>query len=183
MAAALLFLLYILPGGANAAALASRLSMPLFWAKLALPLSMSIAAVCVAARLSRPGVRVGHAWTALAAPAALVWVAALAVLAFSPAGARRAMMLGHTWRSCSLHIAFLSMPALVALQLAMRGLAPTRPALSGAAAGVLAGSIGALAYCLRCPEMAVPFWAIWYLVGMSLPALAGVLIGPRALRW
>ncbi|GGD70211.1 DUF1109 domain-containing protein [Caballeronia grimmiae] len=183
LAAVLFTLLFVLPGGVNAAALAARLSMPLFWAKLALPLSMSIAAMIVAARLSRPGVRVGRAWTALGVPIALVWVAALAALAFSPPGLRGAMILGHTWRTCSLHIAVLSIPALVALQLAMRGLAPTRPALAGAAAGVLAGAIGALAYCLRCPEMAVPFWALWYFVGMSLPALVGALVGPRTLRW
>jgi len=181
--AAVLTLLYVVPGGVNAAAITAHLSMPLFWAKLSLPLSMSIAAVFVTARLSRPGVRVGHAWTALGVPIALVWVAAITALSLSPAGLRGAMILGHTWRTCSLHIALLSIPALIALQLAMRGLAPTRPALAGAAVGLLAGAIAALVYCLRCPEMAVPFWAIWYLVGMSLPALVGVLVGARALRW
>ncbi|CAG9200466.1 hypothetical protein BGLA2_1400029 [Burkholderia gladioli] len=38
-------------------------------------------------------------------------------------------------------------------------------------------------YCLRCPETAVPFWALWSLVGMAVPALAGGLLGRRVLRW
>ncbi len=75
------------------------------------------------------------------------------------------------------------MPALAVLLHAMRGLAATRPVAAGRVAGLLAGAIGTLVYCLRCPETAVPFWALWYLVGMGVPALAGGLLGPRVLRW
>lgn len=183
LAAALLMLVFVIPGGVDSTTLMARISTPVFWVKLMLPLSMLVASLRVAARLSRPGVRVGQAWTTLALPVALVWIAAIAVLAFAPDSARSALIFGHTWNTCSLHIALLSIPALAVLQFAMRGLAPTRPALAGAAAGLLAGSIGALTYCLRCPEMEVPFWATWYLLGMLLPTLVGVLTGPRVLRW
>nr|WP_186071483.1 DUF1109 domain-containing protein [Burkholderia gladioli] len=97
--------------------------------------------------------------------------------------ARAGLLLGHTWRTCSLYIAGLSMPALAVLLHAMRGLAATRPVAAGRVAGLLAGAIGTLVYCLRCPETAVPFWALWYLVGMAVPALAGGLLGRRVLRW
>jgi hypothetical protein len=29
----------------------------------------------------------------------------------------------------------------------------------------------------------VPFWATWYLIGMSIPTSAGALLGPTLLRW
>ena len=65
----------------------------------------------------------------------------------------------------------------------MKGLAPTRPALAGAASGLLAGALGALVYALHCPEMAAPFLGIWYLLGMLIPAVVGAMVGPLLLRW
>jgi hypothetical protein len=62
-------------------------------------------------------------------------------------------------------------------------LAPTRPTIAGAAIGLLAGAIGTLGYCLHCPEMHVPFWATWYLLGMAVPAAIGSLLGKSVLRW
>ena len=47
----------------------------------------------------------------------------------------------------------------------------------------LAGAIGALVYCLHCPELAPPFLGFWYLLGMLIPAAAGAALGPRLLRW
>jgi hypothetical protein len=66
---------------------------------------------------------------------------------------------------------------------ALKGLAPTRLRLAGAAAGWLSGALAALVYCLHCPEIEAPFVGIWYLLGMSIPTLAGGLLGPRLLRW
>jgi hypothetical protein len=183
LAAALLTLVFVVPDGIPVHALTARLSMTVFWFKLALPLSIVLVAVWVASRLSQPGVRVGRAWPALFAPFAVVWLVALAVLIAAPAGSRSALIFGHTWRSCSLNISLLSVPALFTLLRAMRRLAPTRPELAGAAAGLLAGAIGALTYCLRCPEMEAPFWATWYLLGMSAPTVMGALLGRRLMRW
>lgn len=180
-ALAVLLLMPLWPGGIGG--LSARVAAPLFWAKLALTSSVLFAALCVASRLSQPGVRVGRAWIGLIVPIAVTTIAALTTLFTTPADARIDLVFGHTWRTCSLSIAFLSMPALALLLDAMRRLAPTRPERAGAAAGLLAGAIGASAYCLRCPEMDVPFWATWYLVGMAVPAVIGSLIGRRAMRW
>jgi len=65
----------------------------------------------------------------------------------------------------------------------MRGQAPTQLPLAGTAAGLLAGTVGALVYCLHCPELQAPFVGTWYLVGMLIPGLFGALLGPRLLRW
>ena len=44
-------------------------------------------------------------------------------------------------------------------------------------------AIGALAYTLHCPELAAPFLAIWYVLGMLIPTAFGAWLGPRLLRW
>ena len=113
----------------------------------------------------------------------LVWLAGLAVFWLAPSAQRAELLFGHTWRTCPLNIAFLSVPGFAAALWAVRGLAPTRLRLAGAAAGALASATGTVAYSLHCPEMGVPFWAVWYVIGMALPAVAGALLGPRYLRW
>ncbi len=156
---------------------------PLFWAKVALPVALAAGALAVTARLARPGVAVGAAWAGLAVPIAIVWIAGLTVWSIAPAGERASLLFGLTWRSCPFNIAFLSIPGFVAALAAVRGLAPTRLRLAGASAGAMAGATATVAYCLHCPEMGVPFWAVWYLLGMALPTAVGALIGPRYLRW
>lgn len=161
----------------------TMLVTPLFWAKVALPFTLAAGAVAVTARLSRPGVTVGLAWSGIGAPIAIVWLAAIAILLAAPAGTRIPLIMGQTWRSCPFNIAFLSIPGFIAAFVAVRGLAPTRLRLAGAAAGLMAGATATIAYCLHCPEMGVPFWGVWYVLGILLPTAAGALAGPRWLRW
>ncbi|OLL31053.1 hypothetical protein BTH42_13880 [Burkholderia sp. SRS-W-2-2016] len=156
---------------------------PLFWAKIALPLCLAIGSLWMSMRLARPGVRAGGSRWVIAAPVVLVWLAAAYVLSAAPDGSRLALVLGSTWRVCPLLIAMLAAPGFVAVFWALKGLAPTRLAVSGAAGGLLAGSTATLAYCLHCPEMGIPFWAAWYLLGMLVPTAIGALLGPRLLRW
>ncbi|GLU34338.1 DUF1109 domain-containing protein [Trinickia caryophylli] len=163
--------------------LRDMLVTPLFWAKVALPVLLAAGALAVTARLARPGAAVGRALGGIVVPLAAVWIAAGLVLALAPAGERSALVLGQTWRSCPLNIAFLSIPGFIALFRAVAGLAPTRLRVAGAAAGLTAGATATVAYCLHCPEMAVPFWAVWYILGMLIPAALGALAGPRWLRW
>lgn len=158
-------------------------TMPAFWLKVALPLSLWISALAISARLARPGASPHRLWLGIAGPAVAAWIVGTLVLLAAPPDTREAMLLGRTWRTCSIQIAVLALPALGLMLWAIRGLAPTHLRLSGAMAGLFAGATGALAYCLHCPEMQVPFWATWYIAGMSIPTLAGALLGPLALRW
>ncbi|NPT34333.1 DUF1109 domain-containing protein [Paraburkholderia xenovorans] len=156
---------------------------PIFWAKIALPLCVMIGSLWMSTRLARPGVRTGGSGWLIAAPVAAVWLAGAYVLMAAPGDARLALVLGKTWRVCPFNIAMLSVPGFIAAFWALKGLAPTRLALTGAVGGLLAGSTATLAYCLHCPEMGIPFWGVWYVLGMLLPAIAGALLGPRLLRW
>jgi hypothetical protein len=163
--------------------LAEAARLPMFWVKLVFPAALLAAALLAAARLSRPGVRLGRVASALVAPVLAIWLlAAVALLGATP-GTRSQLIFGETWASCPFNVALLSMPVFVALLWAMRGLAPTRLALAGAAAGLLSGAAGAAVYALHCPEMAAPFLGIWYLLGMLIPTALGALLGPRLLRW
>lgn len=156
---------------------------PLFWAKVALPASLALLGLWLTQRLARPGVKGGALWGLLGLPLVLVWLGAAISLLGAPVEARADLVLGRTWRTCALNIALLSLPCLIAVFWAVRGLAPTRLRQAGAAGGLLAGSTATLAYCLHCPEMGVPFWGLWYVLGMLLPTLFGAAIGPRLLRW
>jgi hypothetical protein len=156
---------------------------PMFWVKLAFPCALLAAALAAATRLGRPGVRVGYAAEALLVPIGAIWALAGAALFSAAPGERLALVLGRTWAACPFNIAMLSLPAFAAAFWAMKGLAPTRPAVAGAFSGLLAGAVGAAAYCLHCPEMAPPFLGTWYLLGMALPAAAGAAAGPLLLRW
>ncbi|MBK8838593.1 MAG: DUF1109 family protein [Hyphomonadaceae bacterium] len=77
----------------------------------------------------------------------------------------------------------LALPGLAATLRAMRGFAPTRTALAGAAAGLLAGGVSATVYGLHCDENAAAFVAVWYSLGIGMTAVAGAILGPRVLRW
>lgn len=159
------------------------LTLPMFWVKFGAPLLMAFAALTLVSRLGRPGVATRTAWTAWGIPIAALWALGLLVLAQAPAGAAPTLVLSRTWRVCAENIAMLSVPVFLAAIWTLKGLAPVRPALAGAGAGALSGASGAAVYALHCPELAAPFIAVWYVLGMALPVVAGALMGPRLLRW
>lgn len=163
--------------------LAQAVLLPMFWVKVAFVACLAAISSIGAMHLSRPGLRLAWLPGALAAPVLAMWVLAGFVLLRADAGQRAQLFFGETWDSCPFLIAMLSVPALVAVLWAMKGLAPTRLRLAGAAAGLLAGAVGALVYCLHCPELEAPFVGFWYLLGMLIPTAVGSLLGPRLLRW
>lgn len=156
---------------------------PMFWVKSLFAASLAVAALVTAVRLSRPGVLLGRAPVAVVSPVFAMWMlAALALLTAAPEQ-RANLLFGDTWNECPLLIALLALPIFVGTSWAVAGLAPTRLRLAGAASGLLSGAIATLVYCLHCPEMAAPFVAVWYVLGMALPTVLGALLGPRLLRW
>lgn len=157
--------------------------LPMFWTKLVFAGSLAAASLLAAMRVSRPGVRLAWVPAALAAPVLAMWLLAALSLAATDRSQWPELFFGETWKSCPFLIAMLSVPVFIAATWAMKGLAPTRLRLAGAAAGLLAGSTGALVYGLHCPEAGAPFLGFWYLLGMLIPTSVGTLLGPRLLRW
>ena len=163
--------------------LAEVIGRPMFWLKQLFPLVIAVASFVAVQRLARPGVAVRRAWAGVVAPVALVWSMAIVTWFTTPEAQRMPSLLGQSWRTCALSIGLMALPGFVAALAALRGLAPTRPALAGAAAGALAGGVGAAVYALHCVELTAPFLAVWYVIGISLPVVAGAVLGPRLLRW
>ena len=163
--------------------LATAVHAPIFWLKLALPLAVAALAGTAVDRLARPGGRSGPAVAVGAILFVGLAVAALADVATAAAGERAALVLGTSALPCVVVVAALSLPALVAVFVALRSLAPTRLVAAGAAAGALAGGLGAAVYALHSDEMTLPFVAVWYVLGMAIPAALGALLGRRWLRW
>ena len=164
-------------------ALRTEIQLPMYWVKVIFAALAAAASLFAAARLSRPGAPVALLPVVLAVPVLAIWALAAAALMGAAPGERMSLVLGETWRMCPFLIAMLSVPAFVSSLWAMRGLAPTRPRVAGAAAGLFAGALATLVYTLHCPELAAPFVGTWYLIGMLIPAAAGALVGPYWLRW
>ncbi len=163
--------------------LADNVGVPMFWTKFAFVGWLLAGALIAAWRIGRPGVRLGRVPLAAGAAVLAMWgLAALALLGAAPTE-RAPLVFGRTYAACPWNIALLSLPIFVAALWAMRGLAPTRLRLAGAAAGLLAGAAGAFVYTFHCPELAAPFLGVWYLLGMAVPTALGALIGPRVLHW
>lgn len=163
--------------------LAQVATTPIFWAKMALPLCLMIGAMSTVVRLARPGVSPGSGRMLIVAAILAVWIGSIYVLMAAVPDTRVAIVFGETWRVCAFNIAMLSIPGFIGVFWSLRGLAPTRLSLAGACGGLLAGSMAAVAYSLHCPEMAVPFWGVWYVLGMAIPTVIGAVCGPKLLRW
>jgi hypothetical protein len=163
--------------------LLASLAGPMAWVKILLPVAIGASGFLAVQRLARPGVRVRGAWLGIVLPIVVLWAAGAMVWLGAPPQDRDALLWGSTWRTCVFNIALIALPVFVAAIVALRGLAPTRPALAGAAAGALAGGAGAAVYALHCPELGVPFLAVWYVLGMALPVVVGAILGRALLRW
>ena len=163
--------------------LAEAVTGSTYWMKTLYTFGVGIAGFALVERLSRPGAKGRIGW-ALAGffTVAILAIAASQLIATPPEQMRAAFM-GSSWDKCPWRILALSLPGLAVILWTMRRFAPTRPALAGAAAGLLAGGIAATVYGLHCQEIAAPFVALWYSLGMILSAIVGSLIGSRLLRW
>ena len=163
--------------------LADAALLPMFWLKIGFVVSVVSASLFAALRLSRPGARLDWVPRLIAAPLLVMWVIAAYVLIQADPSERADLFYGSTSAYCPFFIALFSIPAFVSVIWAMKGLAPTRPRIAGFAAGLLAGAIAALVYCLHCTEIEAPFIGFWYVLGMFIPAAVGALLGRILLRW
>lgn len=154
-----------------------------FAIKVAMPLAVAVLGALAVFRLGHPGMRLGALGAGLVLPVLLLWVWAVWVWTGAEPAQRSSLLWGSTWRVCSFNVAMTALPMLALALWYLRGVAPTRPAWAGAAAGWLAGGVGAAAYALHCPEMDAPFLAVWYVIGMLVPTALGGLMGHRWLRW
>lgn len=162
---------------------ASALFAPAPWIKLAYGSGLLVLALVLAGRLARPGVRQG-VWGYLPWVVVCVMLMAGGVsLMLTPSEQRAFALFGQTWLACPWMVLAFSLPSMIAMFWAFKGLAPTHLRFAGFAAGLAAGASGALAYSLACPEVSTTFVAVWYTLGIGLSTLLGAALGPLLLRW
>jgi hypothetical protein len=151
--------------------------------KFVVTLTLAFTAAYFVCRLARPGAETRAGAIALLAAPVILGLAVLAEFSAVEPAMRTAKLVGATWLSCLTFIPILSVPILVAALIALRHGAPTRPALTGAVAGLLAGGFGATIYAAYCIEDSPFFLATWYTLAIVGVAVAGGLMGARVLRW
>ena len=88
-----------------------------------------------------------------------------------------------TLLTCIVSIPILSALPMAAVLWALRQGAPASPRAAGAAAGLVAGALGAMVYSLHCPEDAILFFIPAYGTMILVMSATGAALGTRLLRW
>lgn len=153
------------------------------WTKLVYAAALAFACVWLTAKLGRPAARPGPSVLAVGLVVAAMLLAGLVAAIGVAPDERLRFVMGSTALVCPWAIPMLALPTLAGLLWALREAAPTRPALAGFAAGLLAGAVGAAGYALSCAEASTAFIAVWYSLGIVLTGGLGALAGARILRW
>lgn len=149
---------------------------------------LATACACVAALLAtreliRPDAIGQRAALAFLLPLGVMAIAIAAELAGSDASTWAPRAIGSNSRLCLTAIIAFAAGPLVALLIALRAGAPRSPALAGAVAGLLAGSVGAFLYATHCVDDSPLFVALWYIPPIIFVGLVGALAGRWCLRW
>lgn len=179
IAAGGLFMILLGPRGN---ALASLESLR-FLLKFAVTLSLALVAAGLALRLVRPGAPAGLWRGALLLSPGLLLIGIAGEMLALPRESWMTALIGVNARTCLTYIPLMGLAPLGLILLALRGGAPTRPALAGAVAGLLAGGISAAFYAAHCPDDSPLFLATWYVIAIALLAALGALLGRSMLRW
>ncbi|MFO1109222.1 MAG: DUF1109 domain-containing protein [Bradyrhizobium sp.] len=156
---------------------------PFFDLKFAVTLALAISAVAVALHLSRPEASLrGFGWFLLV-PAGILAACISGEMMMQPRVPMITRLVGSNSKICMTAIPALSLPLLIAALMGLRHGAPSRPALSGAIAGLLSAGIAATLYASHCTDDSPLFVATWYTLAAALVAALGALLGSRVLRY
>lgn len=151
--------------------------------KFVVTLTLAATAMVFACRLARPACSTRLSAFALATAPVILMLAVMFELATTPMASWKLKFLGTDLIVCLVSIPLLALPMLAAALIALRHGAPTRPALAGAVAGLLAGGLGAALYAVHCPNDSPLYGASWYTLAIAIVVIGGSLVGRRVLRW
>jgi hypothetical protein len=155
---------------------------PFFMLKFIVTLALVAASIALAVRLVRPGAPAGKAVWLLGAPVALLVAGIAADLAMPQTSTWTARLMGSNAMVCLTAVPALSLPLLLAALIGLRHGAATRPMLTGAVAGLVAGGIAATFYAAHCTDDSPLFVTTWYFLALALVTLIGALAGRWVLR-
>jgi hypothetical protein len=164
-------------------ALGTMMSAPLVLLRQVFPLLLALGAVAVALSFARPGAADNRWQLLLFVAPVLAAAVVLRELALVPPTDWGRAALGRTSASCLTSLTLIGLPLLAGGLWALSRGASTRPATSGALAGLLAWAIAAAIYALHCTEPSPLFYAAWYGLALIGITAIGAALGSRLLRW
>ena len=151
--------------------------------KIVVTLVILIPASIYLIRLTRPGGERRSSIALLASPFIAVMLLIVVSLTFAPSLHWKGAVLSDQWLECVLSIPLIAVVPFCVIVWAVRQMAPTDLARTGAFAGLVAGCLSAIGYALHCADDSVPFFALWYGGTIALCTFAGWKLGPKLLRW
>ncbi|MCE7029080.1 NrsF family protein [Jiella avicenniae] len=144
---------------------------------------LAVTALALLAALARPARPVAYRLKWLALPTLMLLAAVVVELLVVPEAAWAERAVGQNARNCLIAIPTMGAPVLALFLYALSDQAPTRPALSGAVAGLAAAGISAIFYAAHCPDDSPLFVAVWYPLATAILVVGGAGVGSRLLRW
>jgi len=150
---------------------------------VALTLSIAGPAALIVRDLAVPGRNLKRCFILAGIPLLLLCIFAAHEIATSSLLAFHRRATQESWLTCLWQVSALAALAFGILLGGVRQLAPTDLRRTGMFIGMLAGSIGALGYCLHDQNDSAIFGATVYLAVIATMTILGSVLGPRALRW
>jgi hypothetical protein len=156
---------------------------PFFDLKFAVTLALAVSAMTLGLHLSRPEASLrGWVWLLLI-PAGLLAGGIAGEMMLPQRLPMMTRLVGSNSRVCMTAIPLISLPLLAAALVGLRHGAPSRPAVTGAIAGLVSAGLAATLYASHCTDDSPLFVATWYTIAAALVAAIGALAGSRMLRF
>jgi hypothetical protein len=156
---------------------------PFFDLKFLVTLALAVPALAISLHLSRPEASLrGRAWLLLI-PAGLLLAGIASEMMLPQRLPMMTRLVGSNSRLCMTAIPLMSLPFLAAALIGLRHGAPTRPAVTGAIAGLLSAGLAATLYASHCTDDSPLFVATWYTIATAIVTAIGALAGSRVLRF
>lgn len=159
----------------------TALWQPMFWGKLIFFGVLALSFYYVLMIIARPAGRVSKMLWIFLVSLGGVWLSSLYPLMLD-VRAWLNLFTG-TWRVCTLNIVGLSIPVALVWICTLKRCAPVHLGRVGAVLGGVSGSLAAFIYSLHCSEMASSFIGVWYVLGIVISSLIGLVCARYALRW
>ena len=163
--------------------ISQAMSNPFFELKFVIVIALAIAATAVVLRLAQPAAAVGRLNWLFVIPAALIGIGVATDLLMPQQLSWSSRMIGSNSMICLSAIPLLSAPLLFAALAALRHGAATRPALSGAFAGLLSAGLAATLYASHCFDDSPLFVVTWYSIAIGGVTAIGAFVGSRVLKF
>lgn len=163
--------------------IAAAAETPRFLFKFVVTITLAATAFGASRALSRPGEGWRGAVPYLAAAPVLLAAAVLVEFLHLRPEAWTRTMVGMNNLVCLFYIPLIGIGPLAVFVAALRHGAPTRPAMAGAAAGLLAGGISATFYAAHCTDDSPLFVFVWYTIAIGLLACTGAIAARWFARW